>query len=474
MILQFLYLLALLPLLAVSLLWWSGLFQQKEYRLDRLISHFSSMGWRGFLISKKIRRPVRTARAVAILLFSGLALIVFSALIMLWAQKSLYLQNARFYIGTLSLAFTVPLIVSFWSSVTSVGVWLVTTWNLGLLRKIVFKYQPTVIGITGSYGKTTTKQLLFHVLSSAGRVFTTPGSVNTPYAIARHFIDNYKGEEIVILEYAAYCEGEIARLTQVIKPDSVILTGLTDQHLALFGTKVKIAQAKAELVESLSDGGIVTLAVPETIEIADNAKNISQVKLRKAWEELENVCSLSPSGRVGIKLNSIEAQTEIIGLQAAPAVSVVILVARDFGITDERIAESLRTFKTTNNWIQRQELLSGATVINDGLSSNPMGFQAAIDLVSHLNPKKAILVTAGIVDLGELSSKIHTDLALEAKQIFDEVWYLGMEGKTEFSSVFGGGLISEQQEIEKKKLSSDTLILVEGKMPIWFEREFLV
>jgi len=358
--------------------------------------------------------------------------------------------------------------------VTSVGVWLVTTWNLGLLRKIVFKYQPTVIGITGSYGKTTTKQLLFHVLSSAGRVFTTPGSVNTPYAIARHFIDNYKGEEIVILEYAAYCEGEIARLTQVIKPDSVILTGLTDQHLALFGTKVKIAQAKAELVESLSDGGIVTLAVPETIEIADNAKNISQVKLRKAWEELENVCSLSPSGRVGIKLNSIEAQTEIIGLQAAPAVSVVILVARDFGITDERIAESLRTFKTTNNWIQRQELLSGATVINDGLSSNPMGFQAAIDLVSHLNPKKAILVTAGIVDLGELSSKIHTDLALEAKQIFDEVWYLGMEGKTEFSSVFGGGLISEQQEIEKKKLSSDTLILVEGKMPIWFEREFLV
>jgi len=407
-------------------------------------------------------------------LFSGLTLLIFSVFIMLWAQNSSYLQTARFYIGTLSLVFTVPLIVSFWSSVTSVGVWLVTTWNLGLLRKIVFKYQPTVIGITGSYGKTTTKQLLFHVLSSAGRVFTTPGSVNTPYAIARHFIDNYKGEEIVILEYAAYCEGEIARLTQVIKPDSVILTGLTDQHLALFGTKVKIAQAKAELVESLSDGGIVTLAVPETIEIADNAKNISQVKLRKAWEELENVCSLSPSGRVGIKLNSIEAQTEIIGLQAAPAVSVVILVARDFGITDERIAESLRTFKTTNNWIQRQELLSGATVINDGLSSNPMGFQAAIDLVSHLNPKKAILVTAGIVDLGELSSKIHTDLALEAKQIFDEVWYLGMEGKTEFSSVFGGGLISEQQEIEKKKLSSDTLILVEGKMPIWFEREFLV
>jgi len=149
-------------------------------------------------------------------------------------------------------------------------------------------------------------------------------------------------------------------------------------------------------------------------------------------------------------------------------------VARDFGVTDERIADSLRTFKITDNWIGRHELSSGATVINDGLSSNPVGFQAAIDLVSSLNPKKAILVTAGIVDLGELSSKIHTDLALEAKKVFDEVWYLGMEGKIEFSSVFGDKLISDQQEITMKKLTSETLILVEGKMPIWFEREFLV
>jgi len=474
MIFQFLYLLALLPLLIVSLLWWSGIFQQKEYRLDRLISHFSSTGWRGWLISKKIRRPVRTARALAILLFSGLTLLIFSVFIMLWAQNSSYLQTARFYIGTLSLVFTVPLVVLFWSFISSVGVWLVTIWHLAKLRSLVLRHQPTVIGITGSYGKTTTKQLLSHLLSSAGRVFTTPGSVNTPYAIARHFIDNYKGEEIVILEYAAYCQGEIARLAQVIKPDSVILTGLTDQHLALFGTKAKIARAKAELVESLSEGGIVNLAAPETIEIIDKANNISQVQVRKVWEELDNICSLSPSGRVSVKLDSMETQTEIIGLQAAPAVAAAILVARDFGVTDERIADSLRTFKITDNWIGRHELSSGATVINDGLSSNPVGFQAAIDLVSSLNPKKAILVTAGIVDLGELSSKIHTDLALEAKKVFDEVWYLGMEGKIEFSSVFGDKLISDQQEITMKKLTSETLILVEGKMPIWFEREFLV
>ena len=474
MIPQFLYLLALLPFLAIYLLWWSGLFQQKEYRLDRLISHFSSMGWRAWLISKKIRRPVRTARALAILLMSGLSLMAFVVAIYFWAHESLYLQNARFYITTLSLAFTVPLIVLLWSFVTSIGVWLVTIWNLAKLRSLVSRHQSTVIGITGSYGKTTTKQLLSHLLSSAGRVFTTPGSVNTPCAIARHFINNYRGEEIVILEYAAYCEGEIARLAQVIKPVSVILTGLTDQHLALFGTKAKIAQAKAELVESLSEGGTVILAVPETMEIADNAENIAQVKLRKAWEELDNVCSLSPSGRVSIKLDSIEIQTEIIGLQAAPAVTVAILVARDFGVTDEKIAESLKIFKTTDNWIERQEPSSGATVINDGLSSNPKGFQAAIDLVSHLNPKKAILVTAGIVDLGELSSKIHTDLALEAKQIFEEVWYLGMEGKVEFLSVFGTKLVSDQQEIKKKELSSDILILIEGKMPIWFEKEFLL
>lgn len=474
MIFQFLYLLVLLPLLIIYVLWWSGLFQQKEYRLDRLISHFSSMGWRAWLISKKIRRPVRTARALTILLLSGLSLFSFVVAIYFWAYESQYLQNSRFYIVTVSLVFTVPLIVLFWSFVTSIGVWLVTIWHLFKLKKIISKYQPNVIGITGSYGKTTTKQLLSHVLSSAGRVFTTPGSVNTPYAIARHFINNYRGEEIVILEYAAYCEGEIARLAQVIKPDSVILTGLTEQHLALFGIKAKIAQAKAELVESLSVGGIVTLATFETTEIILKARNIDKVILRKAWEDLGTVYSLSSSGRVNIKLASIQIQTEIIGLQAAPAVSVSILVARDFGVTDERIAESLRSFKTTDNWIERQELSSGATVINDGLSSNPTGFRAAIGLVSHLKPKKAILVTAGIVDLGKLSSKIHTDLALEAKLVFDEVWYLGMEGKAEFSLVFGDQLVSDQKEIQKKEVSHDTLILVEGKIPVWFEREFLL
>ncbi|MDA1079401.1 MAG: Mur ligase family protein [bacterium] len=447
-----------------AVVWWVGLLQQKEYRLDRVKAHFHSLTGRqillhilpsvGLLHPKTFKRPVRTLRVK--LLFASALLILFliAYLLLPWVGAVPSLFIARLVLLPVLLYVFAPVVLLSLTTLMNVAVWGITTYYLHRVEKLILARKPFVIGITGSFGKTTTKQLLAHVLAQRGSVCTTPGSVNTALGVSRNLLNNLGRAETLVLEYAAYCPGEIARLAAAIPPDMVILTGLGKQHIELFGSQQNIALAKAELLEALPEGSRVFCANESALAIVSAAKNRATLLVEETW------LSTKP-----------KATTTIIGEQFTNTLKVVSVVAKHLGVSQKQITSSLESFVPTEKWIRRRTLRSGAVVIDDSGTSNPDGFSAAVKILAQEKAQRKILLTAGIVDLGKESISIHRMLATQATDCVSEVWYLGEVGREVFATVFAKNLFAGETEISQRlqTLDEKTAILIEGRIPRWLE-----
>lgn len=445
-----------------GLLWWSGLLQQKEYRLDRLHAHLNSLSSRQVILHllpslalvrpMTFKRPVKTLR-VKLLLVSCLLFVTLSIYLLIpWLTAVPALVVGRLFVLPVLLYFFTPVVLLFLTIAMNGVVWLLTTYYLHRVRDLLRTKKVFIIGITGSFGKTTTKQLLAHVLAVRGSVCTTPGSVNTALGIARYLLKNLGTAETLVLEYAAYCPGEIARLTAVLPPDLAILTGLGKQHLELFGSQERIAQAKAELLEALPEKAKAYCVNESALKIVAAAKNHASLQVEKTW--------LAKGPKVA---------TAIIGDHYRNTIRAVRAVAQNFGLSEKQITTRLESFVPTEKWIRTRTTKSGTRIIDDGGTSNPDGFSAALQLLGQQVAPRKILLTSGIIDLGTESGKVHTKLAHEATAYVSEVWYLGEVGKQAFVKQFATTLFASRAEILQRiqTLSADTVVLVEGRMPQW-------
>jgi UDP-N-acetylmuramoyl-tripeptide--D-alanyl-D-alanine ligase len=464
---------------------WLAIVQQKEYRPDRLWLFLkSSEGKRdlfriipkiGYFSRRGMKRPVITKRV----LFVGLvSFLIFICCFWLPVPENNYLLLLSFIVFYMFL----PAIV-FLSLLPS---WVVSEIFIfaALLRasKITKKYNPIVVGITGSYGKTTTKILISHVLRQKFEVFMTPKSFNTRYSVAKSILSNYRGQKFLVLEYAAYRKGEIKALARFIKPSVAIITGLTEQHLGIFGSVEKIIEAKSELIKSLNDKSQVfyngTDDGAKKICNAGGAENPISYSGQDSSVKTKYV-SINENGRLKFKWENRTITTRIIGTHYLEAVKASILIGQRFGLENEEIGEALESFDPDANFILTRQLTNGAFVIDDGRTANPAGFRAAVNLLKLFKEKKelvkTLLVFAGIVDLGKDSSKIHLGLAEAARDIVDEIIYLGIDGLSEFRAVFQQNFIYGDDEVKKKfkTVGGDTIILIEGYTPKWIYETYL-
>ena len=162
-------------------------------------------------------------------------------------------------------------------------------------------------------------------------------------------------------------------------------------------------------------------------------------------------------------------QTRLVGLQHAQTVELAATCARSLNLADSSLLEALRSFEPSDNFIKLLKTKSGTTIIDDGGTANPVGFQAALALLDHIVAEKKLLITPGIVDLGRESASIHTALALQSKSSATMVLFVGWTGRTEFQAVFGDQCITNQAEITTilHSLDSKDVVLIEGRMPGW-------
>jgi UDP-N-acetylmuramoyl-tripeptide--D-alanyl-D-alanine ligase len=456
---------------------WLAIVQQKEYRWDRLNIFIRTPKGKKALTQilpdvknftlSRLKRPVQTIRIIVVALISlGL-----SAAWVVWLFTGGF--GFLFLLGLVFWLIFIPMVVYISLIPTQLVFWSVSQYYQQQAKNKISQAKPTVIGITGSYGKTTTKVLLANVLQQKFNVFATKKSFNTRYSFPKDIYQRYQGEEMAILEYAAYRPGEIKYLADLIPPQFSVITGLADQHLALFRSRENIVRAKSELVaaQDLSKPVFVNGADQGAIKIAQagGAKEIIDYSGEEAQVEVSQI-KLNQKGQLSFVWNEQKIQTKLVGTHYLQAIKAAIAVGQYLNMSKSEIVQGLSEFEPPSYFITSQLSTQGFTAIDDGRTSNPVGFKAAIELTKQLkeNYDWVGLLSSGIVDLGSKSAVTHQQLAEQAKDVFDEVWYVGKPGLSQFEEQFGDQFYTREDQIRSRidQVDKNGILLIEGRIPL--------
>lgn len=289
------------------------------------------------------------------------------------------------------------------------------------------KLAPKVVAITGSFGKTSTKHILAHILDAAAPTLATPGSVNTEMGITRVIREQLTPEhQFFIVEMGAYGPGSIARLCALTPPDVALITAVGAAHYERFKSLETVAKAKFEIAEAVfkktgravvsTDGipsdllGERTAAVPADYVRVGSSGDI----VLKSYEMTADGLSLTVD-------EAGEEQTlkvPLYGRHQAGNILMAAATARALGLPWAAIKGALATMPQIRFRLEVSSGSGAPTIINDAYNSNPVGFAAALECLDVLVKPggRRILVTPGMVELGDLHDSEHERLgALTAK-----------------------------------------------------------
>ena len=279
-------------------------------------------------------------------------------------------------------------------------------------RKINKMTGLTVIGITGSYGKTTTKDAVSHVLIHKYKTLKTEGNYNTLLGIAKTILHNlHKTHEIFVCEMAAYQIGDIKAIAELIKPKIGIVTAIGPMHLERFGSQENIFKTKLELIESLPPDGIGFL--PKELES----------QFVEYFHNFLPTGDLSKGDNNGSK--KITSKIEFFSSK----VELLIKIGKIFDMTEEEIFGYIKTAPQTPHRQQVIRTSAGITIIDDTYNSNPAGFLSALEMLKSTPAQRKILVTPGMIELGEKQFELNKNAAISAAQIADYVIIVGETNK---------------------------------------------
>ncbi|MCB0353582.1 MAG: UDP-N-acetylmuramoyl-tripeptide--D-alanyl-D-alanine ligase [Bdellovibrionales bacterium] len=344
-----------------------------------------------------------------------------------------------------------------------------------------------VLGITGSYGKTTTKHVVQEVVSQKYISLMTPGSVNTDLGLARIIRQELKPlHKIFVAEMGARQIGDIRLCCDVAQPTWGILTCIGTAHLETFGSQQNIVTGKSELVEALPENGKCFLNAddPFTPEIEKKAKcpvitfGVENSHANYSAFEIE-VSEHGSSFSIGGKSvsESLRFQTTLLGCHNIRDIVSAIAVGAELGIDWARIRQAVRAMHPVQHRLQLMDKGNGIVVIDDSFNSNPSGFSAALEVLSSFQNKRKFLVTPGMIELGDQEYTLNEEIGKKAAQCCDFVVLVGNEKRVAplISGLEKGGFSKEalftvpslkdaQHQLQKMQRPGD-VILFENDLP---------
>lgn len=320
-------------------------------------------------------------------------------------------------------------------------------------RKRIKTFQPKVIGITGSYGKTSTKYILHQILSQKFNTLMTPDSYNTPMGICKVIRGDLTAEhEIFIVEMGAYKRGDIRELCNLASPQTGILTAVGPQHLERFKSIENIAKTKYELIESLPPGGLGVFNCDNEIcaGLADRREQDGNPVRRYATEPFP-VASTSvgensdsrPLTATNIQhtdaglaftihtsVGTAEIRTQLLGRHNVSNILAATAVAIECGMTLEEIRVAIANVAPVPHRLQLTSSEGSVTIIDDSFNSNPVGAKAALEVLTEIQGGKKVLVTPGMVELGDREYEENKRLGEHAADVCDLVILVGPKRTT--------------------------------------------
>jgi UDP-N-acetylmuramoyl-tripeptide--D-alanyl-D-alanine ligase len=276
-------------------------------------------------------------------------------------------------------------------------------------RSKLARVAPRVVGITGSYGKTTTKVCIGAVLEEAMSTLITPASFNSYLGVIRtineHLTDRHRA---FVVEMGMYRAGDIAELCELVAPEIGVLTAIGPAHLERMGSIEAIVDAKAELALALPAGGhfVTNADEPYCLEIAGRVSVdtvLFGLKNPDAHVRAERVELVDGETRFELIIGDerITARAGLLGQHNLSNLLAAAAVGHLCGMTMEQIARGLRRIRPPEHRLQPiPNPAAGIVVIDDAYNSNPAGAQAALEVLRTHPAQRRILVTPGMVELG--------------------------------------------------------------------------
>lgn len=276
-----------------------------------------------------------------------------------------------------------------------------------------------IIGITGSYGKTSVKEILSAILSEKYKVFKTPENINTDIGIANFIIENKEALDdynIFIIEMGAYRVGDIAKICDIVNPDYAILTGINESHIERFGCLDNIIKGKFELPEKTKLLSVLNFDDKNIRDNFDKFKINKYVKVSK--EAVKNIRARNNFKGLEFEFNNIKFKTKLLARHNITLILLCAEIAKELGMATDEISAATNKIKPMSH---RLELIynpqSDVTVIDDSYNGNINGIISGLEVLGRAEGRKIVL-TPGLVELGDQSKNIHSKIgALYAKNV---------------------------------------------------------
>ncbi|HTZ08139.1 MAG TPA: UDP-N-acetylmuramoyl-tripeptide--D-alanyl-D-alanine ligase [Acidimicrobiales bacterium] len=304
-------------------------------------------------------------------------------------------------------------------------------------RERLRRVGPTVVAITGSYGKTSTKGYVAHLLGGSFSVVASPASFNNRAGLARAVNEHLaEGTEVFVAEMGTYGPGEIAELCSWVRPDVSVITAIGPVHLERFGSEERIVRAKAEILAGASsvvlvvdDPRLAALAEACGPEVA-----LWRVSGTAPGPGPEGGAGPDPDVRVVEEAGGLTVSVggdelaRAVEVDARPGnVAAAVAVALQLGVERAEVARRLATLPTAPHRLQPGTAQGGVVVLDDTYNANPAGGRAALAALGRLGSeaRHRVLVTPGMVELGRRQAEENTRLAREAGAVATEVVVVG-------------------------------------------------
>ncbi len=304
---------------------------------------------------------------------------------------------------------------------------------------------PTVIGITGSYGKTSTKSYLAHILNGRFKAYPTPKSYNTLMGVClaiNNDLANDLSVDYFICEMGAYVEGEIKRICDLTHPTIGVVIEVGPQHLERFGSVENIAKAKYEIIKALpADGvGIFNWDNPYIREMFERGYPQTRIAISKEIDPKNtppNGPRLIASGisetldGMTFAVSDMESgqselfSTPLLGQHNITNILLATAIALHEGMSLKDVAWRVSNLQPAESRLVRQTTAQGITIINDAYSANPVGAVEALRVLGMHTQGRRLLITPGMVELGELMESENQKLGETAARYATDVILVG-------------------------------------------------
>lgn len=348
---------------------------------------------------------------------------------------------------------------------------------------------PVVIGVTGSFGKTSTKFAIAGVLGPPNVALPTPGSYNTPMGVVRAINEGLAPDHrYLVVEMGAYRPGDIAELCAFVRPTVGVLTAIGPAHLERFGSMDAIRRAKYEIVESLPADGVAVMNTDDlTVRaLADSTSRVRVVRYGLDPSGSPGVTArdhaYSPAGTAATVVDAgggeLRVTTRLLGEHAIRHILAAVAVARLQEMPLADLGPRIAALEPVEHRLQIIPGAGGVTVIDDAYNSNPAGAAAALEVLADFDEADAnriVVVTPGIVELGELQADENETFGRHAATVAD---YLIVVGRVNRAAIVAGAsgpntkaevitidTLADATEYLKTLLRPGDVVLFENDLP---------